>query len=594
MNHIMHIDSLPHSMLRHIMEFAAAPLQRWWNDWKHTLALVQVSRHWRHTGMDVVYSQLHVFCMEADANDDSDDEGDDVAVREIRTYGAMRQMAWATNGPLVLEVGATRLVREVRLNLHGPGYMFPYLSGVTALLAQMNPAAAWPRVRSLSVHLASDYAEPDAMASADGLETAAEFADALACAFPRVRRLRVGGSDASEAFCRFADRLTYRYAERLRILEAMYPVSCVAPELCGQLAALHLTVRPYIGQLVPHVVPRALRRLCLDGVSVHFRWQCFYGAEGRSRNLRFEHLEQLAVHYNAITSMEVDAVVTANYSGRTANDDAAGAGTDCWLEFPRLRTLAVTRCPPSGGLLRYCSLPQSSLESVSLDGALGAVCELAQFVGHVTCVADLSLSVRGSRPSTGELDAMVDALNRLYSEDWRMESGALCLFDEIALQPSHIVGIQSVNLRELTVDSALSLGMFVRIIETQPQLLSISCYSLQIAVAEQPMDNLILEMIIDKLDQGDIDSRMAEAADDDSPWANVQPLESQLESIVVSNHVDLFSCKAALSLVCWLMLSIRSLKYILASRLSLKQATRFVELASPMYPHLLDIDINTS
>ncbi|KAJ2400041.1 hypothetical protein GGI23_002286 [Coemansia sp. RSA 2559] len=618
----MHVNSLPPSVLRHILAHAAAPLHRWWKDWKHTLPLLHVSAHWRSAGKPLVYSHLFVYCIEAEANDDdSDDEGDDVAIREIRTYGAVAQMMWRTNGPLVAAVGATGLVRDVRINLRGPGYMFPFLDGIIGMLVQINPEASWALVHTLSIHLASDYIEPSAPPPPDhrqhsgimaglAMETAASLADALACAFPAAENLRVGGCDASEAFCRFADRLSYHYAMQLRKLETRYPVSCMSPCFSPQLASLYLTVRPYIGQLVPHVAPRSLKYLCLDGISVNFRWQCFYENEGSVRDMRFAQLEHLAVHYNAIHNMEVDAVVTSDYSGRPDMRGGGGGGgmPSYCLGFPQLKTLTITRCPPTGGLLSCCTLPQDTLVSVTLDGALGAVCKLAQFVGDVSYVGELSVSVRGSADRGAssfsfsesgrdvEMDAMVSAVNRLYSEDyWHMDNGVLCLFDDIVLRPSHIAGIQTVNLKELTIDSPLSLSIFVKIIETQPQLISISCYNLQIATVE-PMDVFILENIINKLDDDDDDADGDVQLIKEPSWtSNVQPLKSsRLERIVACNHVDLFSHKAALSLACWLMVSIHSLKYILVSRLNLKQAARFVEQAKHMHPHLLDIAINTN
>ncbi|KAJ1801512.1 hypothetical protein LPJ59_000232 [Coemansia sp. RSA 2399] len=619
----MHVNSLPPSVLRHILTHTAAPLHRWWKDWKHTLPLLHVSAQWRSIGKPLVYSHLFVYCIEAETNndDDSDDEGDDVAIREIRTYGAVPQMMWRTNGPLIAAIGATDLVHDVRINLRGPGYMFPFLDGIIGMLVQISPGGAWPLVHTLSIHLASDYIEPSApprlqhhhhqqqySGIADlAMETASSLADALAYAFPAAEKLRVGGCDASEAFCRFADRLSYHYAMQLRKLETRYPVSCMSPCFNPQLASLHLTVRPYIGQLVPHVAPRSLKYLCLDGISVNFRWQCFYENEGSVRDMCFAQLEHLAVHYNAIHNMEVDAVVTNDYSGRPdmrkrEGGREAGMLPYC-LDFPQLKTLTITRCPPTGGLLSCCTLPRDTLMSITLDGALEAVCKLAQFVGAVSRVGELSVSVRGfadkdasylglENRSDMEMDAMVSAVNRLYSEDdWHLDNGVLCLFDDIVLRPTHIAGIQSVNLKELTVDSPLSLSIFVKIIETQPQLTSMSCYNLQIAMAE-PMDVFILENVIDKLDSDDGDIQVNE----ESSWTNGgQTLKSsRLERIVACNHINLFSHTAALSLACWLMVNIHSLKYILVSRLSLGQAARFVEKAKHVHPHLLDIAINTN
>ncbi|KAJ1769848.1 hypothetical protein IW138_005256 [Coemansia sp. RSA 986] len=542
----MHVNSLPPLVLRQILTHTATPLHRWWKDWKHILPLAQVCAQWRDIGMPLVYSHLFVYCIETETDDDSDDEGDDVAIREIRSYGAVPKMEWMTNGPLILANRTMELVRDVRINLRGPGYMFPFLSNIVGLLDQMNHT--WPLVHTLSIHLASDYMEPESYQNTmDGMmETAALFADTLARVFPGITKLRVGGCDGSEAFCRFADRLSYHYSMQLNSLFSRYPMSCMSPCFSSELTYLHLVVRPYIGQLVPHVAPRALKYLCLDGISVFFRWQCFYENEGSVRDVCFEQLEHLSVHYNGIHNMEVDAVVTSNYSGRRNE----ASGLPYWLEFPMLKSLTITRCPETGGLLSCCSLPRDTLMSVTLEGAVGAVCALAQFVGDVTHAGELSVSVHGSPEEGGsgyseqKGDSMVSALNLLYSEDWHLDNGVLCLFDDIVLRNNHIAGIQSTNLKELTLDSPLSLSMFVKIIETQPQLISISCYNLQINKAEQ-VDNFILEMIIDKLD---------DSVDQVEQWVNnVQPLVSQLERITVCNHIDLFSQKAALSLACWLM-----------------------------------------
>ncbi|KAJ2763499.1 hypothetical protein H4S06_000045 [Coemansia sp. BCRC 34490] len=620
--------------------------------------------------MGAVYRQLYVFCIEPDAND-SDDEADDAAFRAIRAESSVPPlMAWHTNANLVAAIdGAAALVREVRVNLRGPAYLFPFLAGVAQQLAPL----ALARVEALRIHLASDYAAPDAassaaVADAAAMDDAAALADSFAGILPRVARLRVTGLDSSEAFCRFADRLAFHCAPRLRRLEAHYPLSCVAPALGSELAFLHLQVRPYIGQLVPHIAPRRLRHLCLDGISPRFRWQCFYEREGAVRDIPFASLEHLAVHYNAVPGIDVDAVVTADYhcDGRSAAGRrrgaalSSGAGRPFWLAFPALRTLAVTRCPADGGLLACSSFPRSgALASVSLDGPPGAACALAALVaaGRVTRVGDLTVALRtpvaetpttattGSSAPTRDLAA---ALGRLFSGLRVDGAGVLCLFggsggdradprvDGVLVARAGGSMAQWPRLTELTIDAPLSLAALVAIIRAQPQLTSLACYSVQTAppgcaasagadgrrvMEEEEKDrmmmmtpdasSLLLDDIIKLIDDmmnGDNDdgnvnddgpvndtlTRAINGPNDDDDDNDTEQLATGLQRIVLCNYVDLFSHQAALSLACWLMLSVRSLKYILVSRLNLGHAAAFVRRMESRYPHLKNIEINTS
>ncbi|KAJ2514325.1 hypothetical protein H4217_005815 [Coemansia sp. RSA 1939] len=688
----MHVNDLPPSILRSALALAAQPLLEWHGDWRRALRLAQVCGCWRGAAMGAVYRQLYVFCIEPDANDnDSDDEADDAAFRAIRAESSVPPlMAWHTNANLVAAIdGAAALVREVRVNLRGPAYLFPFLAGVAQQLAPL----ALARVEALRIHLASDYAAPDAASSAavagiGAMEDAAALADTFSCILPRVARLRVTGLDSSEAFCRFADRLAFHCAPRLRRLEAHYPLSCVAPALGSELAFLHLQVRPYIGQLVPHIAPRRLRHLCLDGVSPRFRWQCFYEHEGAARNIPFINLEHLAVHYNAVPGMDVDAVVTADYhrdrgpaAGRRRSGAlSSGADRPFWLAFPALRTLAVTRCPADGGLLACSSFPSSgALASVSLDGPPGAVCALAALVAgrRVTRVGDLTVALRtpiaetttttsmsnnndtttttaaGSSAPAGDLAA---ALGRLFSGLQIDGAGVLCLFggsggdradppvDGMLVARSGGSMAQWPRLTELTIDAPLSLAAFVAIIRAQPQLTSLACYSVQTApagcagsdtaagadgrrvvVVEGEKDkmmmmtpdgsSLLLENIIKLIDDmmnndnddgnvndgddgdgpiNDTLTRAINGPNDDDDDKDTEQLATGLQRIVLCNYVDLFSHQAALSLACWLMLSVRSLKYILVSRLNLGHAAAFVRRMESRYPHLKNIEINTS
>ncbi|KAJ2510623.1 hypothetical protein H4217_007783 [Coemansia sp. RSA 1939] len=697
----MHINDLPPSILRSALALAAQPLLEWHDDWRRALQLAQVCGCWRGAAMREVYRQLYVFCIEPDANDnDSDDEADDAAFRAIRAESSLPPlMVWHTNANLVAAIdGAAALVREVRVNLRGPAYLFPFLAGVAQQLAPL----ALARVEALGIHLASDYAAPDAswsssaaaIAGIGAMEEAAALSDALFCILPRVSRLRVTGLDSSEAFCRFADRLAYHCAPRLRRLEAHYPLSCAAPALGSALAFLHLQVRPYIGQLVPHIAPRGLRRLCLDGVSPRFRWQCFYENEGAARNIPFANLEHLAVHYNAIPGMDVDAVVTADYhcsdntpAGRRRRGNGTLSSTDrpFWLAFPALRTLAVTRCPDDGGLLACSSFPSNgALASVTLDGPPGAVCALAALVAsrRITRAGDLTVALRtpdagsssssssmsnnndadattaavaaadcsigasttttGSSAPAGDLAA---ALGYLFSDLQIDGAGVFCLFGGGAdpTVDGMIVGSSSsmpqwIHLTELTIDAPLSLATFVAIIRAQPQLTSLACYSVQTTPAGRidsvttagtdghgvvmkkdkmmkPADSsLLLENIIkliddmmnndnddDNVNDGDGDGPMNDTLataingpNDDGDNEDTEQLNTCLERIVLCNYVDLFSQQAALSLACWLMLSVRSLKYILVSRLNLGHAAAFVRRMETRYPHLKNIEINTS
>ncbi|KAJ2657623.1 hypothetical protein IWW48_004429 [Coemansia sp. RSA 1200] len=690
----MHVNDLPLSTLRSAIALAAQPLLVWHGDWRRALRLLHVCACWRGVAMAEVYRQLYVFCIEPDGADDSDDEADDAAFRAIRTESSLPPlMAWHTNANLVAAIGgAAQLVREVRVNLRGPAYLFPFLAGVAQQLAPL-PLA---RVEALGIHLASDYVAPDASSAAvasidqaGAMEEAAALSDAFFRLLPRVSRLRVTGLDGSEAFCRFADRLSYHYALGLRRLEAHYPLSCMAPALGSALSFLHLQVRPYIGQLVPHIVPRSLRHLCLDGISPWFRWQCFYENEGTARNIRFACLEHLYVHYNGIAGMDVDAVVTADYysrANRPPKRRRAGNGTlsdsdrPFWLAFPSLRTLALTRCPDSGGLLSCSSFPSDSLASVTLDGPPGAVRALAALVAsrRVTRVGELSVFLRttNAEPSDSRNEADADdttaavagaghsiststagssaaagdlatALGRLLS-DLRVDgAGVLCLFGGGGADPTVdniVIGSNSssmarwAHLTELTIDAPLSLAAFVAIIRAQPQLTSLACYTVQITAGgggdsgiadtddhddcgggrqnqrvEMKNKNkikladcsLLLENIIELIDDmmnddddddgGPINDTLANAMSGPNDGDQfTSQLATGLERIVLCNYVDLFSQRAALSLACWLMLSVRSLKYILVSRLNLGHAAAFVRRMETRYPHLKNIDINTS
>ncbi|KAI9505387.1 hypothetical protein BX070DRAFT_232572 [Coemansia spiralis] len=454
-----HINKLPSSILSLILDHATAPLNRWWKDWRRGLTLLQVCSLWRTHGSPLVYKYMFIYCIEADSDDDSDDESDDLATRANHTYGMLPKMKWVSNANLTIANENVSIVNKVVINLRGPGYLFPFLNGVLEILTMSQ--TTWESVTSLSFHLASDFAEPERagdLTVRDQVEITARFTDLFRSMFSRINDLRINGNDAGEMFCNFADRLTYHYSMCAKRLEFLYPMSCMAPCFSEGLTYLHLVVRPYIGQLIPLVHSLPLKYLCLDGISPNFRWQCFYSQSKNGRNVCFRDLETLTVHYNAIVGVDVDAMVTSNYSGRE-NEELAYT-----LYFPSLKYLTISKCPENGGLLCNSRIP-NILHTVNFEGSVGAVKALADC--GITRLHNLTASLRANTISEYDQKQMVTATNYLYSVPQIENTAILCLFDNVTLPDTDELDWR--NLDELTLDSPASL--------TQKPILKESLYA---------------------------------------------------------------------------------------------------------------------
>ncbi|KAJ2712160.1 hypothetical protein H4R19_002898 [Coemansia spiralis] len=414
------------------------------------------------------------------------------------------------------------------------------LPGLQAVMTAMREGAEqWKFVRNLRLNLHPATGPAKSCNCDDSVDEGAidEVCNALAALMPEINELEFDCNGNNSLAGPFFGRLAALYAGQLQVLHSTHPV--VAPSDClfVQLKDVSISKNECQGYQLPRMNPATIETLELDGFSAEHTWSAF-AESNEDRSVRFPKLLYLRVSYSP--PLEGDVV-----------------GLQHKLQFPALEKLYVQCVDRTLPLLKLAAIP-SRLKVLSID----TKAELyPTIVGAVLPDAThLVLRIQGT--SGGNTEALACALSMMSKARASINTELLVDDDSIPVPAEQD---PSANVTSLRVAAPMSVDQMLAIIQGWPWLTDLAVNSLT-------LDNI----------QADMWKHSGEGK-------NLPALSTQIEKLKIHASNAGEHREDYLSLIKYLLMSIRTLKSIAFSDLDIDEVQEFVRENAGEYEHLNNV-----
>ncbi|KAJ2716317.1 hypothetical protein H4R19_000717 [Coemansia spiralis] len=340
--------------------------------------------------------------------------------------------------------------QEVVVDVHYHANPFPGLQAVNAWMRKQ--ANEWRDVSTLKLTLhpaTTPTKKRDCNVSIYDVAIG-DCCCALAALMPEVRELDFGGKKKNYLAGPLFGRLAALYANQLQVLHSTHPV--IAPSDCrfAQLKVVRICKGNYRGYQLPRMDPAAIESLVLLGFHAEHSWSAFANSS-EDKEIEFPSLRSLAVSY--VPPLEGDVI-----------------GQQHTLRFPVLEYLDASSSDMTLPLLLHASIP------VRLNAlTISARAEVYPAIARATLpeTNHLQLQIRGA--SAGNTEALDCARQMLFATQRCLNKE---LFVDDASIPVVARHVYHVSLTSLRVAAPTSVDQVIEIIQMCPRLTKLTINNL--------------------------------------------------------------------------------------------------------------------
>ncbi|KAJ1836200.1 hypothetical protein IWW55_000051 [Coemansia sp. RSA 2706] len=313
-------DALPADIVYRVMRIATSDNHKNLIQWRRSLPLLAVCRHWRATAKGVIYACAHVI------NSTANEKYKHLVDRSLLTEGPACLAKWS-NILLILYNADCRNVKRLQIcTLESKYYLSPLLC-ILYLLFLDNPD--YPEVELLesAAHKMQQRQHIGADHKCDLYLAAANIGSMVACVFPNVTQLVVSAIHANRTLISFFITLTERYIGQLTLLEYRVPKYFPIPWAAPKLRNLHICLSGH-GPKPPLIDPRNIRVIILSVTMVDFQWDWFHWDKA-TKTIIFDNLCSLYL------TGEMSFSLLDKFSRQLDNKN------DLLLQFPKLKRIFI-------------------------------------------------------------------------------------------------------------------------------------------------------------------------------------------------------------------------------------------------------------
>ncbi|KAJ2082140.1 hypothetical protein GGI09_007530, partial [Coemansia sp. S100] len=332
------INDLPNNVLRLILYYAAATLEKTLHEWKYKLYLVAVCRTWTKLAQGFVFYQVYV---------------------EVKVTHSNTHPSWTSNAGFLISRGCILAARCLTIEL--ADRITPECLRTIALELLQLDRVDWQHINALTITGPSKVhgyylhiAEIEEASDEDIARTLKYFAQNLR----NVVGLTLAYYRSESRGKYICGRFSSVYGGQLQIHRGLHSTLPGFVDFSRNIRVLELTLDSRTARVLPSICGETLRVLKLYNVPRNFAWHHFR-YDIFDRQIEFQQLTILHLCFNSsgmgLTESEIQDKITS------------GAHNCDQLSFPALRELVINNCTPDCDLL-YTDLPFPALEKVHLSG----------------------------------------------------------------------------------------------------------------------------------------------------------------------------------------------------------------------------------
>ncbi|KAJ2053983.1 hypothetical protein IW146_001031 [Coemansia sp. RSA 922] len=355
------INDLPNNVIRLILYYAGATLEKTLYEWKAKLPLVAVCRTWTKLAQDFVFYQVYV---EFDA-----------------THSHSRP-SWTSNAGFLISRGC--ILKAMHLTIRLVDHITPECLQTIALEILQLDCVDWQHINALTIsgpstvheyHL--QIADIEEASDEDIAHTMKYFAQNLR----NVVELNLAYTMSISRALFLCASFATLYGGQLQIHRASKYILFNSVDFSRNIRVLELALDSTAARVLPSICGETLKVLKLYGVPTNFAWHHF----------RYDTFDQpIVFHQLTILLLYFDTSGTDLTESEIQDKVVSGAYCCDQLSFPVLRELAISNCTPDCDLL-YADLPFPKLKHVRLTGSINSIRHCSRL--KLTWVRDLHVTV---------------------------------------------------------------------------------------------------------------------------------------------------------------------------------------------------------
>ncbi|KAJ2260726.1 hypothetical protein GGI01_002794 [Coemansia sp. RSA 376] len=355
------INDLPNNVLRLILYYAGATLEKTLYEWKAKLPLIAVCRTWTKLAQDFVFHQVYV---------------------EFDTPHSNTRHSWTSNAGFLISRGC--ILKAERLTIELVDRITPECLQTIALEILQLDRVDWQRINALTVTtpfivFPGDKYNPHTDEASDtDIAWAMQY---FARNLRNVAKLKLGHYKSGSRGNYICSSLATLYGRQLQVYRASKYITFSFTSFSRTIKVLELTLDSTAARILPSICGETLEDLKLYDVPRNFAWHHF----------RYDTFDQPIV-FHQLTTLHLYFDTSGTDLTESEIQDKVVSGTYCCdqLSFPALKQLSIANCTPDCDLL-YADLPFPELKYVRLTGSIASIRHCSRL--KLTWVRDFHVTV---------------------------------------------------------------------------------------------------------------------------------------------------------------------------------------------------------
>ncbi|KAI9500526.1 hypothetical protein BX070DRAFT_237561 [Coemansia spiralis] len=485
----MHVNNLPSDVLSLILKQTVGMQSQCMQNWKSSIELLAVCRHWRVLAQPWVHYFAFIECYDSpdeeisissniesstlnfavgatDTSSNSEDSSDDdSSVYDENQGSVLNQQApiWMTNVDFHTLCGCEHKVKKLEIYLDAPIHLLYYLQGVQI---RLNPEESqWSGVKYLAINIFSVVPELDELNDDEGNQIAEvkHIAALLNHCMCNVQKVNIDshmshhGSIVSKAFFSTVFNL---YSGQLEVMRSNVPTKLTVTTLSTKLSYLKIIVDPEVKSLDTHIPTFFLHTMLLVDLPKQFSWSIFKDKQAAGQ-INMPNLEMLYMSFNPshnlLESSNRQAEALESQSKRYTKDKTI-------ISIPKLHTLRLEFTPPSSFIFNTDTTPRNFKE-LGISGSF----LLIKKASNINMLSAHLMFIYLDSITAADEQAFYTVTNKLFGQ---IKINNICEFVARARFPFAIDPERTrwTNLTSLNFFCAVDFSVFLKIICRTPSL----------------------------------------------------------------------------------------------------------------------------
>ncbi|KAJ2779239.1 hypothetical protein GGI15_003942, partial [Coemansia interrupta] len=311
--------------------------------WKYKFPFLAICSEWRRLALRMVYRDAFA-------------DGMLQYNKEARPDAST--VVFSTNIDLITALGYSRHVRSLFICLEKSRFILPFVREMPRLFAF--DRNRWDRVEMLWLNMYQSTMEDNTNIDREDAEIE-NMATLIIKHMPHVTKLRLDSSgDPAILGAGVKSRLLGRYALQLNYLKSGCYVVNNIRSFTDELTYLELRINHSSLPLMPKVNPRALQKLVLIEIPLHFSWSYFATTGNKASNeINFSNLRWLEMFFTAIPEESEQNPIDLEIDRPYQNHNPYA------VRFPKLDHLGIVNYSPDAQLSFIAEYPEK-MRKISL------------------------------------------------------------------------------------------------------------------------------------------------------------------------------------------------------------------------------------